>query len=71
MKNFDWEQYRDNLKNHQHYIEILHKKDTELIVHKLTEMVQDNLSQMAPVIREHISNKNANPLSQAARQALS
>ena len=51
MKNFDKQKYCENLQNHPDYIEILHERDTDVIVEKLTRMIQDSLRQIAPVIQ--------------------
>ena len=70
MKHFDREVFKENLINHELFIEALFEQDTEKIFQNITKMLQQSMDQMAPVIMVQVSNKNSDPLSQEAREAL-
>ena len=70
MKNFDRTQYKENLKEHPLFIETLYTKDPDTIAQNITQMIQESLAEMSPVIRIQMSSKNQNPISQTARDAI-
>ena len=70
MKIFDQNVYRENLRNHIHFIEIMYEKQPQIIVEKLTKMIQDSLQPIAPIKRIQLTGKNISPLSKEAKDSL-
>ena len=57
MKNFDGLKFKENLKNHKNFIEVLYHTEPEEIVSGITEMIQDSLQVIAPVKRIQLNSK--------------
>ena len=70
MTNLNSEIFKLNLQTHPKYIHIMYDKDPETIANDIIEMVQDSLTDIAPVKRIKLSTKTANPLSIEAQEML-
>ena len=70
LKNFDREQYKDNIKNHYFYIEALHERDPENITKMLQTIIKESIDPMAPMKVVQISSKNTNNLTENTKLLL-
>ena len=70
FKNFNRQQYKENILNHPNYIEVLYDGDSDSITQKIQKIVNDSLQDMAPIQTIQISNKNQVRLSEEVRDKM-
>ena len=70
LKNYRPAQFVENVKNHYKYIETMHEVDTNTIARNITQIMQESVSDMAPIRRIQLSAKNVHPISEEAKLAL-
>ena len=51
MKNFNKEEYTQNILHHQKYITTLYEQDTNLIAENIKNIIQESANPSAPVTR--------------------
>ena len=67
FKIFNYQQYKINIKNHPHYVEVIYETDPEIITKKIQQIIQDSLQEMSPVVTVQTANKNRTKLSEKVR----
>ena len=71
MKNFNPQEFKQNILDHYKVIETIYEEHTDTIAANITLILQESAQNSAPVTRIQISPKNSQTLSAKARQALS
>ena len=70
FKNFSKESYRENVRNHELYIETLYEKQPDVITENLQQIINDSLRELAPIRNIQIDSTNCTKLSEKARTLL-
>ena len=70
LKNYEPQTFKENILNHLLLVETMYEVETNTIANNITEILQQSVNDMAPVVRIQISAKNSKALSPAARQIL-
>ena len=69
-KNFKPQEYRNNIINHELYIETLYEGETDKITENLQKIIQDSIEPLAPIKILQVSHKNLPKLSEKVRIAM-
>ena len=67
FKNFNIQQYKINIKDHHQYIEVMYKRDPEIITKKIQQIIQDSLQEISPVITIQTATRSRTQLSEKIR----
>ena len=69
-KNFKLNEFKDNIVNHDLYIETHYEGEVDTITENLQKIIQDSIEPMAPIKIVQISQKNLPKLSEKVRTAM-
>ena len=69
-KNFKLQEFKDNIVNHELYIETHYEGEVDTITENLQKIIQDSIEPMAPIKIVQISQKNLPKLSEKVRTAM-
>ena len=70
FKNFKVAEFKDKIQNHSLLIETLYEHESQIITKNIQTIINDSLQDQAPVQIVQLKTKFTNPISQAAKQAL-
>ena len=70
FKNFKIAEFKDNILNHSMFIETLYEQESNIITKNIQTIIDDSLKEQAPVQILQLKTQYNNPISQAAKQAL-
>ena len=70
MKNFNNENSKNNILNHELYISTMYENNTDKIAENITKIIQDSAKPEAPIKKIQISSKNKQHLSNEAKESL-
>ena len=70
FKNFNLQQYKINIVNHQSYIDAMYEKDSNTITKKIQEIIQDSLQEMSPVVTIQTAERKRTKLSERVRHMM-
>ena len=70
FQNFSIQEYRQNVLDHQKYIEMLYEQDPENLTKGIQTIIQESLNELAPMKLIQISKKNKTPLSNEIKERM-